>query len=574
MNTHLLKTISILFLITGWVHLNAQRASRESYKYTYVNYPLVDVSNAYSYGIKIHQGGLPVSENHFTSNRARRKFREYTKDLTFYALDHFKYVEEDPDIWIEIAFGDFEVVEKAMKIHKIGCVYEGAKLNSVESIKKNLKECDGYYYEITYKVPYILKISNKSGQVFFIKEYDTNDVTTYGYDSTGLTGYLVKEELAAAFEESGMDKIYRDAIHEKVAEMLYDIYENVFFDKEIDEFKIGTAKDKDYDYAKLDEVQDNVIEALEENTPELETVLKEGIAIWESEVADADIGNNKARINRRVATTLYGNLTIAYMYLDDFEKATVYGKEYLKLTEIAFNQAIDDRAEVIWSRLKDREERRENNKSLIMNAPLVEAPDLVDIFNGKSVNGSYTLLTGLAMYSDFQEEINAINTERIAAIQAASEEKRNNPTEDDIVEKYRNRISYTALQGYVLFINNWYDRDIEGKELPEAIGTLKELNELRAYGLSLTAVPENIGSLTGLKRLDLSGNALTVLPASIGNLSQLEVLDLSDNQLTTLPEEIKNLANLKRVKLGKNNISSAEEKRIKALLPPKCKLKI
>jgi len=164
--------------------------------------------------------------------------------------------------------------------------------------------------------------------------------------------------------------------------------------------------------------------------------------------------------------------------------------------------------------------------------------------------------------------------ERITKENVTSEVVENSvPKYNNLVDKYKARIQYTEMQGNVLFLNNWYDKDIEGKELPKEICELTELNELRPYGLSLTAIPNEIGNLVNLKKLDLSGNTLTTIPTTTGKLTNLKVLDLANNKLETLPEEIKNLKNLQKLKLKGNNFSKVELQKLKSLLPKKCKIK-
>ncbi|KAL3333516.1 hypothetical protein AABB24_033537 [Solanum stoloniferum] len=97
--------------------------------------------------------------------------------------------------------------------------------------------------------------------------------------------------------------------------------------------------------------------------------------------------------------------------------------------------------------------------------------------------------------------------------------------------------------------------------LPEDIGSLSSLKELKLGGnnfehlprsiaqlgalqtldlshcMRLTQLPEDIGSLSSLKELNLRGNNFEHLPCSIAQLGALEYLNLSDcKKLTQLPE--------------------------------------
>jgi Leucine-rich repeat (LRR) protein len=52
------------------------------------------------------------------------------------------------------------------------------------------------------------------------------------------------------------------------------------------------------------------------------------------------------------------------------------------------------------------------------------------------------------------------------------------------------------------------------------------------------AVPDAIGGLEHLEELRLASNALIALPDSIGLLSNLKILDVSGNKLRSLPDSI------------------------------------
>jgi len=95
--------------------------------------------------------------------------------------------------------------------------------------------------------------------------------------------------------------------------------------------------------------------------------------------------------------------------------------------------------------------------------------------------------------------------------------------------------------------------------LPESIGNLVSLRELKIAYNELTTLPESIGNLQSLQRLEISRNELTTLPESIGNLKSLEILNLQNNKLTTLPESISNLKSLQVLDLRWNKLTTLPE---------------
>ena len=89
-------------------------------------------------------------------------------------------------------------------------------------------------------------------------------------------------------------------------------------------------------------------------------------------------------------------------------------------------------------------------------------------------------------------------------------------------------------------------------------------------GLKLRELPEAIASLTELQQLYLSNNQLTELPEAIRSLSQLRVLYLSHNKLTELPEAIASLTKLRQLDLKNNplnpDLAAAYEQGTQAVL--------
>jgi Leucine-rich repeat (LRR) protein len=85
--------------------------------------------------------------------------------------------------------------------------------------------------------------------------------------------------------------------------------------------------------------------------------------------------------------------------------------------------------------------------------------------------------------------------------------------------------------------------------LPENIGSLKNLTGLYVESEALTTLPDSTGSLNALEQLRIEGSSFSVLPQSVGNLSSLTRLYLYRTKIKTLPNSIGNLSNLKKIRL-------------------------
>jgi hypothetical protein len=95
--------------------------------------------------------------------------------------------------------------------------------------------------------------------------------------------------------------------------------------------------------------------------------------------------------------------------------------------------------------------------------------------------------------------------------------------------------------------------------LPESIGNLESLRELKITYNKLTTLPDSIGNLQYLQKLDLHNNEITTLPKSIGKLNSLELLNLEHNKLMSLPESIGDLQSLRELKLSNNMLTLLPE---------------
>lgn len=93
-------------------------------------------------------------------------------------------------------------------------------------------------------------------------------------------------------------------------------------------------------------------------------------------------------------------------------------------------------------------------------------------------------------------------------------------------------------------------------ELPDELGALERLVELRLTGQKLESLPESIGNLHGLRQLDVSDNQLRALPDAVGKLIGMQLLDASGNRLSALPKTLTDLRELETLRLGANHLTT------------------
>ncbi|MFW9864725.1 MAG: leucine-rich repeat domain-containing protein [Candidatus Thorarchaeota archaeon] len=96
------------------------------------------------------------------------------------------------------------------------------------------------------------------------------------------------------------------------------------------------------------------------------------------------------------------------------------------------------------------------------------------------------------------------------------------------------------------------------RKIPDEIILFKNLEEF-LVNYSIVEIPDSIGTLKNLKKLNLVGNKIKLLPYSLNSLKNLEELYLSSNKLKTVPNKFTNLQNLKRLEISYNKLKSVPD---------------
>jgi Leucine-rich repeat (LRR) protein len=86
--------------------------------------------------------------------------------------------------------------------------------------------------------------------------------------------------------------------------------------------------------------------------------------------------------------------------------------------------------------------------------------------------------------------------------------------------------------------------------LPNEIGQLKRLRELKASFGVLTFIPSSIAECESLQILDLDNNPFISIPFAIFQLKYLQELGLNCYSLTSLPQDISSCKSLNKLRLG------------------------
>jgi hypothetical protein len=481
------------------------------------------------------------------------RMQKVEDDINNRTVDHYTYypftpAPSNPDLLAEISFGKYAEGSNIMKEHKIPCTIRGQKIT-----KETLHECPAYYYERSYTLPYVIRISDKSGNVLHTEAFPGEGVQTFGYDASGLSGYLKKAELESAYASQQNTQpmmMASEAMGAQLDQLEPALQSMCFYTPVTRKLSISSAAGKGFDYAALETAQKlalNTFDNLKKTSAaSLLTNLAPALTTWKQELATLDMKQDNSRINRSIATGLYANVALAYAYGWQLDSAAAYADKAQNLVKYAISLNAKEDIALLSADIK---ERRDQVKAYQVQAKQsnepVKAPMLMDAIRMKSKNIPYTAITGKSKYDEWAAPLVKKKENMFEkALETALGQTKNNSGGN----KYEARVQKNGFQGYLLMITSFVD----GK---------------------MDMLPDDVCSITYLNELNVTNNSLKKIPETISNLTELRRLNLSNNQLTTLPKGLQQCKKLKMLNLKGNPISAAEIQELQQALP-ECKIKI
>lgn len=569
-----LITASVSLFALG---LFAQGVSNKSTKIDYLEFPKLDMTSISSAQISIYPGKIAIDQNSLhKKSGGLQALQDNINNVndTYFTFKDIKNTNAAPDVKVEIAFGEFEVVSTADNSHQIPCKHKDAKLS-----KENIMECPAHYYDVTYKLPTVLIIRDKAGNVLSAEHLTDEGKTTFGYDKSGMSGYIYKPELVEAYNQPGVKNgLAKTALTDRLDELTSYVQEAFYFESLQIKLDFASGKGKDYDYTDLDAAQESAIAGLEaiDKGQDGKAALQKAIDTWLKAVEAIDMSDKKARINRKIGSELYMNLAKAYFFLNEPEKGEENIDEAIKLLRFESNLNRVDEGKA-WKRRLNRQKGQ--LKSIEANRAMTkgerkEVDAFLDNARVKEKELVYPYLQTGDKYATLAAEYEAYapakkqaeNTDmkqptNLAEALAMHKEIQKNQSWEDNVQNAPNMGYYISIAYSGLF-----------EELDASIGDVTHLNTLLANNAKLKRVDPAIGKLTQLSNVNLANNQLSEIPKELSNCKELKKLNLKNNQLTSLPAELGQLSNLKSLNISGNNIPQKDIDAIQKQLP-KCKIK-
>lgn len=448
---------------------------------------------------------------------------------------------------------------KRLKDTKSTCLPKGGKLTDA-------KELTTYYYEhdATRPASYLF-LKDGSGSTVFASQIskDLSDKAAYGKDKCE---HWMKSTLEKNYDKdkaSWEKQDHAEYVKNLKTKAGTELNQNGVISYTLHEIEVYSAKGKGFDYTKMDEAFDLAYDAYEDidkNGISSDNFDKLGkaIAIWKTEVEQADLDNKDARINKKVAQGLYINLAYAHFTRFEMNDAAVYAQK----ADQSFGNFTNNTRTEIQAFRKDANRRK---AGIEKNAEMVKNPRKMHEQASQSGAIKFTLKDYPGSVSDASSDYIAFAGTESSTIAAASEAA-NLESGGTSYDKYIVANSMPKTLSIMKFQETL-------TELPVSITQIEGLGVITISSNDIASIPAEIGNMSSLKKLWLAKNKISELPTEIGNCSELKNLNLSDNPIEKLPESIKNCKNLKSLNLKGTKVSSEHVAELQKWLP-KCKIKI
>lgn len=504
--------------------------------------------------------------------------KDYSKKIEtkYISLPSYNISEVDPaSVAIEFAMKDGVFGTEKMKDDKSICVPSGGSL--ADAI-----EVTSYYFEVPYtqQDSYIIAKSTDGSVVYADKASITQSSSLkFGWDEKmkqPLCANFMSDNLKKDFKSEGESfkakghNTYQKSVYEKALE---GAKANVHLSYFPEEFKVYSAKGKDFDYADLDKAFDKAMSAYKSinknglNSNDI-THLREAIAVWEKELESLNLEDKKSRINKSIGKGLHENCIKASLYVFDFERAKSHTKSFLGI----YGNYSDNRSTAVKGlsmRIQLQSMAAETNAAILND---IAQLNTMASTASKEVNAS---MLSSAEFDRLSAEYSEHNINVVTEVNAQDNADEADAIASGTLNPYQKFYTPVAVGGATMLMN-MAPSALSGtpvlKELPKEMCEFEDLTQIIILNNSIEEISPDIAKLTLLKKLDLSGNNLKTLPPEIGQLTNLKTLKLNKNPLENMPAEIANCTSLTSLVIKGTKLSDEAIAEFARLLP-NCKIK-
>ena len=328
------RTILLILAIVMLISAQAQKAKFQNVTFTSMHYPLSPLSiNIKTYSVNV-------------SNTSTRIKIGEDREREYLVLEGFERVSPDKaDIML-----NFELY--------------GVQTNADVLSKEETSKVDGkdvkktyYYHQVISTSSSKFSIVDKAGNVIYNQMMQGKD-----YENISQSSYFnTKAEAEADYnkKKGGIINSSDNATVGNVMSAIKNYMNNHYGYYKINlSATIATGKGKDFDYSDADQALAKYEEGVSlynaGNQEGYNKIAMECIEIWKKMLEEYNPEDKKARISKKNADVFYYNISNAYLYMNEFDKAIEYINKGLEVDNSVFVKAmIPD--------IKDRKNRYEKN---------------------------------------------------------------------------------------------------------------------------------------------------------------------------------------------------------------------
>ncbi|MEX1191033.1 MAG: leucine-rich repeat domain-containing protein [Brumimicrobium sp.] len=561
-----MKTILLFGTILIAGSLYGQRTGTDKAKMEFTQYPTVPIEGIEKLGIQVYTADLPFNKDtlrlYLGNMDILKSDVESVSKVGYGGLNEVTLVGGEGDITIEMAIGEPFVASKEQKTSSCMVAKDG---------------CTQYYYEVVYRMPAIVQAKNAEGVLdtwelepemklqFGNEQVEKHKKTGKGSTtSIQVVNYTSEEDLNKAFSKMGEASLVRKGMVNHIGNLAESIYERLFFEETKLKLEIGYGKGRATDYTETEEASANAVAALES---EDYSSLKNSITVWESWLERYDADDRKAAVNDKVAQVLHENLSIAYTFTGDFDKARKYSDKALEFAQSGMVQQNEVTRLKEFSEFIDKQEKVKKHNSSLTPKNLVTAPDIKKLLVRRKFNKDIDFLIAEDKYNAIQKNHGASSENKESGEETLESLLHQSDGDGDGKDDNEEISLDGRVENDMLVLSALVDANMKGKALPNSICEYPEIKTIRARNIGLTSLPDCMNELTKLEKLYINNNTFEELPDMFGSMKDLKVLDISNNNLKTLPESIYTLTHLKKIFVSGNQLSDDDMKKLEEALP-------
>lgn len=339
-----------------------QKQKKKQVVLNYIQKPLIKVDNSWKYNVKVSQTNreeLAEKREAYTAKIAKAE-ADYQKALETYnnlssaerlltkepkkrAINKYfigKELEEEEQLRYFEGLAGFSSSETAN--FTIEIIFDGFKYITADK-KNSAKDGSGdTYYSVEFKNKVNLKVIDQAGNILLDQVVD-DKLKRFKTKSGSDAGEV--EKSWKANKVSIISKIEEESYKEQMMKANQMVNDQLGYPSKSLDINIFSAKAKKITYPDLDEALENTEKAMltynDENQQSVEA-LKTALQTWNERLANKDISDKKAEVNKIIASALYINAAYSYALVNDFEKANECLVELKVLKPARFTTDIRD----------------------------------------------------------------------------------------------------------------------------------------------------------------------------------------------------------------------------------------